>query len=220
MSILLVRPYPVRLLAGAREAITRAAAGDVRPLMALYHEAVRALEAMDPDEVAELRDGWEGAPTSDRVAARAALAVADTWEGIVVVGATITQPARFRGFALLAAEARYGEAAPALERMSAYSKGASLPDVSPEDSALYAALPAMVGLGPEHPEELPGPVPLEGEPVHRLLGLPDADWSGIDPLDGLAVPSEVCLARLAGLPPAWRALVSRCADQGLLIRPS
>lgn len=217
MSLLLARPYPVGVLASAREAIARAAAGDVRRLMSLYELAANALEALDPDEVAEWRDDWSGAAGSDRVAARAALAVADTWEGVVSVGATIRDPARFRGFAWLAAGVRYGDHADA-RSFAAYRDGRPLPDTSPEDTALYAALPALVGLGPELPDELPGPLPLPAERVADLLGLPDDELDGIDPLDGLAVFPEACLAHLAGLPPAWRAVVERCADQGLLVR--
>lgn len=218
MSTLLARPYPVRLLLGARDAVARAASGDISGMQELYASAVAALGALDPDEVDELRDPWRRAGDSDKLAARAALAVADTWEGIVSVGSTIEDPTRFRGFAWLCAEARYGDR-PAPERIARYLRGQPLPGTSPEDSALYVALPALVGLGPELAESLPGPNPLQGEDVRTTLGLPEGDWAGIDPLDGVAIHPEVCLAHLAGLPPAWRALVARCADQGLLIRP-
>lgn len=218
MSMLLARPYPVGVLASVREAMARAAAGDVRRLMSLYQLAADALEALDPDEVADLREDWPDAAASDRAAARAALAVAETWEGVVTVGATIREPARFRGFAWLAAELRYGDGRADPAHFSAYRDGRPLPDTSPEDTALYAVLPALVGLGPELPEELPGPLPLPARRVADLLGLPDEDLDGIDPLDGWAVFPEACLAHLAGLPPAWRAIVERCADQGLLVR--
>lgn len=220
MSILLVRPYPVHLLAAGGEAIRAAAGGDVAPLQVLYREAADALAAMDPDEVAELREGFERAPTSDRIAAEAALALSETWEGIVSVGATLRDARRFRAFAWLAAEARYSDARPAADNFEVYARGAALPGVSPDDAALYAALPALIGLGPELPEELPGPCPLPGEDVRVMLGLPDEDWSGVDPVDGLAVAPDLCLRHLAGLPPRWRAYVERCADQGLLIRPA
>lgn len=218
MSVLLVRPYPVGVLASVREAIARAAAGDVRRLMSVYQLAVSALEELDPDEVEELRSDWRAAVRSDRAAARAALEVADTWEGVVTVGATISEPARFRGFAWLAAEVRYGDGRPDPAAFKAYRDGRPLPHTSPEDTALFAALPALIGLGPELAEELPGPLPLPAEPVARLLGLPEHDVEGIDPLDGLAVFPEACLAHLAGLPPVWRAVVERCAGQGLLVR--
>jgi hypothetical protein len=219
MSKLVVRPYPVHALVAGRDAISLAARGDVRPLQALYAAAVAALAEIDPDEVEDLREPWARAGASDKLAARAALEVADTWEGIVSVGSLIQEPGRFRGFAWMCAQVQYGVGEPSLDHMARFCRGDPLPRTSIEDTALYAALPALIGLGPELPEELPGPALLTGESVRELLGLPEGDWAGIDPIDGVAVSPETCLTHLAALPPAWRSLVERSADRGLLIRP-
>lgn len=219
MPVVLVRPYPVERLRAVPQAIADAAGGDMAGLQALYRDAVTALEALDPEEVEDLRREYARAVTSDKVLVRAALDVSETWEGTVVVGALLADPARFRGYAWLAAQVRY-ELSPHLrdvEGFRAYASGAGLPSTSPEDAALYAAVPALVGLGPEFPEELEEPVPLDGDPVWRLLGLPDVE--GVDPLDGLAVSPEECRARCPGLRGPWRELVGRCLESGVLIRP-
>ncbi len=221
MPVILARPYPLARLRDARLAIGAATNRDLRPLQDLYKAARDALAELDPDEVADFRRDHPRAATTDAAATRAAIQVASVWEGVVSIGAGITDLRRFRGFAWMVAHLRYvGEiSGPPEAALARYAGGASLPDTSPEDSALYATLPALCGLGPEFPEELPGPVPLPGDPVWGILGLPaDGDYSGIDPLDGLAVAPEVLQANFAGLPAGWRDLVARCADRGLLVR--
>jgi hypothetical protein len=221
MPVILARPYPLARLLEARAAIDAAVNRDLRPLQALYRSARDALSELDPDEVADFRRDFPRAATTDAAAARAAVAVASVWEGVVSVGAGIADLRRFRGFAWTVAHERYagGITGPPDAALARYASGASLPDISPEDSALFAMLPALCGLGPEFPEELSGPVPVSGEPVWSLLGLPsDGDYAGIDPLDGLAVTPEVLQAQFAGLPPSWRDLAARCADRGLLVR--
>src|SRR5688572_20708520 len=99
--MLLVRPYPVAQLARARVAISRAAAGDVKPLQGLYRAAVDALASLDPDEVDEFADAWPSLDRSGTTIARAAQSVADAWEGVVCLGARIEDPGRFQEFAWL-----------------------------------------------------------------------------------------------------------------------
>jgi hypothetical protein len=206
-------------MAEVRQAISDAAAGNIKSLQTLYDSAAQALQALDPDEVADWRRAHPRAASVDRATARAAVDVAETWEGVVCVGSAISDGRRFRGFAWLAAHARYiGTVGPDIGRVRGFAQGGQLPRTSAEDSALYAALPALVGLGPELPEELPGPCPIPGEVVWRLLGLPQGDWGGIDPLDGIAIDAEQCRAHLAGVPAAWRDLVARCAETGLIAR--
>lgn len=223
MSLWLARPFRVDRLDDVRDAIAASARGDVRPLQALYKAAAQALDALDPDEVAEHRAAHRQAARDDRAAAKAAVEVADTWEGIVSVGATITDPERFRGFCWLAAQVSF-DLSPYLrdvEGLRSYATGAGLPDTSPEDAGLYVALPALLGLGPEYPEEIEGECPLEGRVVGAVLGLPDdGDWDGIDPLDGVAVSAETLRARFAGLAGAWKAIAQRGLEGGLLVRRS
>ncbi|TNE89095.1 MAG: hypothetical protein EP330_11695 [Deltaproteobacteria bacterium] len=210
----LVRPYPVAELAGARAALQAATEGDLEPLQALFVQAREALREADPDEVEDIEREHAKAGRNDKAAIRAAGRVADEWEGIVTVGASITDPFRFRGFAWLAASERY-ELGGSFED---FADGLDFPGVSAEDAALYVALPALIGLGAELPEELPGPLPFEGPSVAELLGLSGTDVTGVDPLDGIAIPAEVVRARFAGLGGAWKTLAARCTDSGLLIR--
>lgn len=223
MPVLLARPYPIARLAEARAALAAAVGGDVAPLQRLYQAAADALGALDPDELAELRDDHRRAFRSDEALARAAVQLADTWEGVVAVGSMLKRPGDFRGFAWLAAQVRYdlGPARRDATQIRFYARGGELPDTEPADAALYAAVPALTGLGPELPEELDGPLPLPGEPMWRLLGLPEGDdWSGVDPLDGYAIDAGACRAHYAAVPPAWRDLLSRCMEDGLLVRPA
>jgi hypothetical protein len=218
MAVQLVRPYPVSRLADARAAVKAAARGDFGPLQHLYRDAAEALAAMDPDEVEDFRADHPRIHKHDDALANAAIALADTWEGTVSVGSTV-DGARFRGFALLSAQVRY-ELEPArrdASQLRAYSRGAPLKDTSPLDAALYATLPALTGLGPELPEELDEPCPIAGEPVVRLLGLPETeDWSGIDPLDAIALTPEACRAHYAAASPAWRTILGRGLGDGRL----
>lgn len=223
--MLLARPYPVQRLAEARSAIALAAGRppDLRPLLELYKVARSALADLDPDEVADFRRDHPRAAATDAAAIRAAHDVSDTWEGVVSVGAGITDVRRFRGFAWLAAHLRYvpgglGERQ-RLEHFEKYVAGFNLPETSAEDAALFAAVPALIGLGPELPDEIAEPCPVPGTPVWELLGLPaEGEYAGIDPLDGIAVPPETLQAHYAGLPAAWRDLATRCLDRGMIVR--
>lgn len=223
MSVLLVRPYPVARLLEARVAFDRALKGDVAGLQGLYQAAAAALADIDPDEVDEFRQEFPRAIRDDQALARAATTLADTWEGIVAIASMVANRGRFRGFLWLAAQVRY-DLEPARRdagRLRAYAEGQHLPDLLPADEILYAALPALIGLGPELPEEIIGPLPLPSEPVARILGLPeDDDWSGIDPIDGLVVSAETCRAHYAAAPAAWRAIVGRSLQTGLIARPA
>lgn len=223
MSVVLVRPYPVARLVEARFAFERALKGDVSGLQVLYQASAAALADIDPDEVDEFRQEFPRAIGDDQALARAATTLADTWEGIVSIGSMLANRGRFRGFLWLAAQVRY-DLEPARRdagRLRAYAEGAHLPDLLPADEILYAALPALIGLGPELPEEIEGPVPLPNEPVARLLGLPeDDDWSGIDPIDGVVVSAETCRAHYAATPAPWRSIVGRSLQCGLIVRPS
>lgn len=210
----LVRPYPFEEVSRARAALTAATEGDLQPLQDLYQRARDALLEADPDEVEDLMRAFGGAPKSDRAAARAAAKVAEEWEGIVTVGASIRDPFRFRGFSWAAASKRYDLGGTFEE----FSEGLDFPGVSPEDAALYVVLPALIGLGAEFPEEIAGPVPLEGERVAELLGLEHMDVAGVDPLDAIVVRAETVRAAFASLDGAWREVASRCTETGMLVR--
>lgn len=215
----LVRPYPVARIPDARQAIQDAARGEMAAMQALYQAAAEALADLDPDDLAMWQDDHPDAARSDGAATRAAELVCDAWEGIVGVGATISDPVRFRAFAWLAADCRFELAkGPAPERFADYANGDDLPATSAEDSALYVALPALVGLGPELPDELTGPCPLSGDRVGELLGLPGDEWDDIDPLDAMVIRAEQCRASYAAVPPAWRDVVGRSLECGLIIR--
>ena len=217
--MLLARPYPVAHLAEARAAIAAAVQDDLRPLHALFVAARDALAALDPDEVADFRREHPRASHTDVAAAAAALDVAETWEGVVSLGAGITDLRRFRGFAVLAAHRRYGDR-PRADHFARYAAGAALPNTSVDDTALLALLPALEGLGPELPDELPTPCPLPGAPFWRVLGLPDeGDYLGIDPLDATVLSPDDLRAHYAGLPPGWRELAARCVGTGMIVRP-
>ncbi|NCG21522.1 MAG: hypothetical protein GWP91_21120 [Rhodobacterales bacterium] len=219
MTTLLVRPYPVEALGLARTALHPARSNDLSELQALYARACAELLALDPDEVHEWRSEHPNVAQQDRSAGRAAIELADAWEGIVAVGATIKDPKRFRGFVWLAAHVRYELAKrPSAKLLGHYAQGAALPKTSAEDSLLFAVLPALVGLGPNHPDELAGPCPLPSKPVWSALGLEDADWAGLDPLDGQVVSAEVCRSQVAGLQGPWRAMAERGVGSGLLFR--
>lgn len=218
--MLLCRPYPVQRIAEARVALDATRNGDLGPIMALYRVAADSLAAIDPDEVQDIREEHRRALRDPKSLARAAVALSDGWEGIVSLGSVVPRR-EFRGFAWLCAQVRY-ELDPGrvdAVRLEQYSRGMSLPDTNPDDEALYVLLPALMGLGPELPDELPEPCPTAGDPVARLLNLPaDTDWTDIDPLDGLAVSPEACRAAWAGATPEWRAVLHRCFETGLLVR--
>lgn len=216
---LLVRPYPVDALAEAREALANAATGDLAALRALYVRARDQLHALDPDEVRDPVRAHPEAGSRDKAALKAAADVADTWEGVVAVAATIEPLPRLRGFLMACATFRYLDVEdPELSAFKAWCRGDWLPGLSPEDSVLYAALPALLGLGPELPDELRGPAPVEGEAVWSLLGLPEDDWEGADPLDGFAISAETCAAAYPSATGTWRGLLARGATEGLLLR--
>lgn len=219
--MLLVRPYPVHLLAEARAAMERLHHDDLAPLQKLYREAAAALSDIDPDEVDEFRQEFPRAVRDDQALARAAGAVADTWEGIVAIASMVSNRDRFRGFLWLCAQVRY-ELEPARRdagRLRAYADGAHLPAIPVSDEALYVALPALMGLGPELPDEIEGEIPFPHQPVTELLGLPtDDDWAGVDPLDGWVISPEACRAHYAAAPPAWRDALGRGLERGLLVR--
>jgi len=218
---LLVRPYPVAALAQARTAMQAALDGDVAPLRALFITARDHLEDLDPDEAREPVVAHTEAGHRDKAALHAAVDVAEAWEGVVAIGASIDPLPRFRGFAWACAHVRYlDRSRPSLSAFKAWCRGQWLADLGPEDTVLYATLPALMGLGPELPDEVPGPCPVQGEPAWRLLGLPEDDWEGADPLDGTAITAEACAAAFPGSSEPWRSLLARGAEHGLLVRPS
>ncbi len=221
--MLLVRPYPVHRLIDARQAIESAARGDVTLLWKLYRAASDALAALDPDEVDEFIQEHKKAFKDEQSLAHAAVTLADTWEGLVSIGAQIKDKADFRGFTWLAAQVRY-ELEPAKRdgsRLKMYARGGALPDTTPEDAALYVALPALIGLGPEFPDELAEPCPIPTTPIPALLGLsPEDDWTGVDPLDGFAILPEDARAHYAAAPAVWRPILCRGLEHGLLVRTS
>jgi hypothetical protein len=218
--MLLCRPYPVLRLDEARRALDAVRAGDVRPLQAMYRVAADSLAAIDPDEVQEIREEHRRALRDAKALARAAHELCDAWEGVVSLGSVV--PSReFRGFAWLCAQVRYDLDPGRVDaaRLEQYSRGMQLPDTNPEDEALYVLLPALLGLGPELPEELPEPLPAVGEPVARLLGLPEeTDWAELDPLDGVAVSPDACRAAWSSASPEWREILARGFEGGLLVR--
>jgi hypothetical protein len=219
--VLLVRPYPYASLALARDALNGAANGDVGALQRLYRDAAAALAEIDPDEVDEFRQEYPRAVRDDQALARAAGSLADTWEGIVAIASMLSNRDRFRGFVWLAAQIRYDLEPNKRDasRLRAYASGARLPDLLPSDEALYVALPALIGLGPELPEEVAPPMPVPAEPVARLLGLPeDDDWAGLDPLDGFVISPDTCRAHYAAAPPAWQSVLARGLQYGLIVR--
>jgi hypothetical protein len=185
----------------------------------LYVAARDALEDLDPDEVNDPVLEHRSAGDLDRAAVRAAGSVAESWEGTVAVGSIIVHDPRFRGFCWAAAAVRHLEVEVTPAQFSAWSRGEALPGMSIDDTALYALLPALTGLGPELPDEAPGPCPATGTWAWQAVGLPEADWQGIDPLDGLAVTPEACAAALPGAIGVWRELLVRgVASGGLLVR--
>lgn len=220
MASLLVRPFPVGRLDQAGDAVRAAAAGDIVPLQAIFVVARDNLEDLDPDEVRDPVIAHPEAGHRDKPALYAALGVAEAWEGVVAVGASIAPEARFRGFAWACAWRRYLDGGDGdLEQFKRWCRGELLPGLSADDTALYAALPALLGLGPELPDELPGPCPVAGEPAWKLLGLPEADWAGADPLDGLAISPTTCSGAYASVSGPWKSVLARGArDGGLLVR--
>ncbi|MFK7927021.1 MAG: hypothetical protein AB8H79_02445, partial [Myxococcota bacterium] len=86
-----------------------------------------------------------------------------------------------------------------------------------EDTVLYASLPMLLGLGPELPDELPRPAPATGVPAWRVLGLPDEDWAGVDPIDAQVISAEDCAAQCSAVQGPWRAAFARGASEGGLI---
>lgn len=219
MTTLLVRPYPVDRLPAAAQALAAAMAGDLRPLHALYVQARDALEDIDPDEVRDPVLQHLRAGELDKAALAAALDQADAWESIVAIGATIDPGPRFRGFAWACASLRYLDQRPDRSAFARFADGAPLPGLSIDDTVLYALLPALIGLGPELPDELPGPCPAQGTAAYKLVGLPDDDWEGADPLDGLAVSPDACAAAFPAASGAWREVLGRGARSGgLLVR--
>ncbi len=219
--MLLVRPYPYARFALAREALAGAAKGDVGPLQRLYRDAATALAEIDPDEVDEFRQEFPRAVRDDQALARAAGSLADTWEGIVAIASMLSNRERFRGFVWLAAQIRYDLEPNKRDagRLRAYASGARLPDLLPSDEALYVALPALIGLGPELPDEVVPPVPVPCEPVWSLLGLPEGDdWNGLDPLDAFAISPETCRAHYAAASAAWQPVLARGLENGLIAR--
>ncbi len=220
MPLWLARPYRCDLITDARRAIADASVGDLSAMQALYRAASAELAGVDPDEVADHRDAHRRAAQGDPTALRAAVDCADQWEALVSVGATIDDPRRFRGFVWVAAHQRYevGPGGRDAKAFAAYADGASLPEVSAEDAALYVALPALLGLGPEFPEELSSACPLDGPLVGALLGLPGDEWDDVEPLDGHAIAAETCRAHLPGLSGPWRDVVARGLEHGLLVR--
>jgi hypothetical protein len=219
VTTLLVRPYPVASLADAGRALRAAIDGDVGPLHALYVAASDALEDLDPDEVREPVLAHVHAGHRDKAALQAALAEADAWESVVALGATFDAGPRFRAFAWACASVRYLDRQPDAAAFARYGGGAPLPGLSIDDTALYALLPALLGLGPEFPDELPAPCPAGGVPAWSLVGLPEDDWEGVDPLDGIALTPEACAAAAPAASEPWRALLRRgAASGGLLVR--
>ncbi len=211
-----VRPYPVSLLTPAREALSTLADGRADGVLALVVAARDALEDLDPDEVRLPVLDHPHAGERDKAAWRAALDVADTFEGVVAVGATIGPAPRLRGFLLTCAAVRDLGLSPDLSDFKALCRGGPLPGLGPEDAALYGLLPVLVGLGPDLAVPAPDPVPDGARPVVDLLGLSVGDVAGIDPLDGLALPADACVDG----PEAWSGLLARGRPAGgLMVRP-
>ncbi|TVQ91087.1 MAG: hypothetical protein EA397_11375 [Deltaproteobacteria bacterium] len=214
---LLVRPYPTTWLPRARQALNAALDGELEPLYQVFLTARDALEDLDPDEVREPVLAHVDAATRDKAALAAALDEPEAWESVVSLAATFNPEPRLRGFLLTSAAARYFGRSPDLKAFKRYCRGEDLPGLSADDTLLYAMMPALIGLGPDHPEELTGPSPVVGEPVWKLLGLPEGDWEGIDPLDGWAIHPETCAAARGSAD--WADLLRRgAAEGGLLIR--
>lgn len=219
MAAFLVRPYPVAQLTEAGDAVRSAIAGDYEGLFHLTVAARDALEDLDPDEVRLPVLDHLQAGERDKATLRAALDVADTWEGVVAIGATIPTLPRFRGFVLACAALRYLDVEPDLERFKRWCRGEDLPGLSADDTALYAALPALLGLGPELPDEVSGPCPVDGPSAWSVMGLPDEDWEGADPLDGKVIDADACSSAFAGASAEWREVLARGAEAGgLLVR--
>lgn len=221
MAPVLVRPYPVAHLAACAGALKAFQANELAPIHKVYRAASDALGDLDPDAIREPLMLHGDAGQRDRAALNAALDIADTWEGVVAVAATVEPLPRLRGFLLAAAWCRYLDADdPTLDDFKALCRGGLLPGLQVEDTTLYASLPALMGLGPELPDELPGPSPVVGVPARILLELPDEDWSGIDPIDGAAITPEQCADASSAVQGAWRDWLNRGATEGgLLIRP-
>lgn len=217
MGALLVRPYPIAELDAVGELIAAAVRGDIAPLQRLYLAARHALERTDPDEVLDLVLAYPTAGELDKVALRAATEEFDAWEAIVTIGSSIVEPERFRGFAWSCASARYLDRRPGRSAFRRFAEGAPLHGLSLDDTALYALLPALIGLGPDMPLPVPGPIPAPTEPAWRRAGLPDDDWSGIDPLDGDLIDADACAGAAPTAPPAWRALLELGAAHGGLV---
>jgi hypothetical protein len=221
VPILLVRPYPVQHLAKAAHAISVAADGDYSELHALYELACDALEDIDPDEVhLHILEHTEVGDL-DKATLRAALSVHGTWEGVVSIATSIVGTARFRAFVVACAYHRYvGRKKVNNRQLRAWGAGQPLPGVSAHDTALFAALPMLMGLGPELPDEIKEPCPVQGEPVWSVLGLLEGDWAGVDPIDGTAITAEVCRDACASATGVWRDSLARGSEHGLLIRRS
>lgn len=222
MGAVFVRPYPVAQLALGKRALEAFQQGNLNAASQLMSAAKAALLAIDPDAIREPISAHPDAPARDKAALNAAMDVADTWEGVVAIAATISSLPRLRGFLVACAWCRYlDEDDPSLNDFKAGCRGQLLPGLSVEDTSLYALLPGLIGLGPELADEVGEPHALTGTPAWQLLGLPKADWGGVDPLDGLAVTPDECSAALASERGPWRELLARGAsDGGLLIRTS
>jgi hypothetical protein len=219
VTTLLVRPYPVHQLQAAAQALRAGMDGDMRPLHALYVAARDALEDLDPDEVRDPVLQHLQAANRDTAALAAALEEAEAWESVVAIGATLEPGPRFRAFAWACASVRYLEIRPNLDAFREYADGQPLPGLSIDDTVLYALLPALIGLGPEFPDDLSAPCPTQGVPAWQLVGLPEEDWSGADPLDGIAITAEECSAAFSSAPSPWREALGRgAAAGGLLVR--
>lgn len=213
---LLVRPYPVAWLPRARLAITAALDGELAPLHQICVAARDALEVLDPDEAREAVLAHTDAANRDRSALSAALDEPEAWEAVVSLAATFNPEPRLRGFLVASAAARYFGRRPDLKAFKRYCRGEPLPGLSHDDTLLYALMPALIGLGPELAEAMPSPCPVAGAPVWEILGLPEGDWEGIDPLDGLAVSVESCQSSASG---PWAPMLQRgAAAGGLLVR--
>ena len=210
-----LRAYDVSALFQVRAAIDAAAEGDLEPMQAIFAAARDQLHACDPDEVADLEQSFRGAGRSDGAARQLVKHVFEAWEEVVCAAAGISDPFRFRAFAWYAAALRYdlgGE-------FEDYAAGADPPGVSGEDGALYALMPALLGLGPSLPCAVSGEVSIPMIRVVDVLGIPGEHVEGVEPLDGWVITPEA-LAEAGEWPPGWESVASDAATLGLLLRRS
>ena len=209
------RRYDVQALRRARSAIDAACAGDMAPMQAMYAAARAQLYACDPEEVTDLEQSFRAASRSDGAARQLVPRVFEAWEEVVCAATAISDPFRFRAFVWTAASLRYELGG----GFDDYAAGEEFSGVSSEDGALYALMPALLGLGPWLPASVPDPSSMARLRVVDLLEIPGDHVDGIDPLDGWVMTPEALLS-IEQAPSGWEQVVADGAGLGLLIRTS